>query len=76
MEIGDGRPSKTGMGCLQRTIGHGSGDFLPSFAFLIERCGLRKPNQIGGLDGAGLEVDTAQVLPNVPGVNEIKDVHG
>ena len=76
MEIGDGRPSKTGMGCLQRTIGHGSGDLLPSFAFLIERGGLRKPNQIGGFDGARPKIDAAQVLPNVPGVNKIQDVHG
>jgi hypothetical protein len=76
MEIGDSRSSKTGMGCLQRTIGHGASDLLPSFALLIERGGLRKPNQIGGLDGAGLEVDTAQVLPNVPGVDKIQDVHG
>ena len=76
MEIGDGWPSKTGMGCLQRTIGHGVHDLLPGFALLLERGGLRKPNKICCLDGARLEVDTAQVLPNVPGVDEIKDVHG
>ena len=76
MEIGDGRPSKTGMGCLQRAIGHGSGDLLPSFAFLIERGGLRKPNQIGGLNGVGLKIDAAEMLPNVPGVHKIQDVHG
>ena len=76
MEIGDGRPSKTGMGCLQRTIGHSSGDLLPSFAFLIERGGLRKPNQIGGLNGVGLKIDAAEMLPNVPGVHKIQDVHG